>query len=122
MRFVPVRLLHGKLPIVGWRVEHAHGQDEPTGGPFPLAYCTDVSAVPPEAWPVLRGLGTLVLDALRRTRHPTHLSLDQALVVAERVGAGRTYFIHMSHDLGHASTQAELPEGVELAYDGLTLA
>jgi phosphoribosyl 1,2-cyclic phosphate phosphodiesterase len=125
MRFTPFRLLHGGLPIAGYRVEpteplrRAHGE---TGdSPFPLAYCTDVSGIPPESWRMLDGLSTLVLDALRHRRHPTHLTLDQAVQIAERVGARQTYFVHMAHDLPHEATMAELPERIALAWDGLEL-
>ena len=63
----------------------------------------------------------LVLDCLRHTRHPTHLSLDEALAVAARTGAKRTFLTHLSHELPHEATSATLPPGVELAYDGLEL-
>lgn len=120
--FTPVRLLHGRLPIVGYRVEAVGtGRSPVPPGPFPLAYCTDVSAVPPEAWGQLAGVRTLVLDALRHRHHPTHLTVSQAVSIAERIGAERTYFVHMSHDLAHEATQAELPEGMFLAHDGLVL-
>lgn len=119
MRFEPIRLLHGRLPILGWRIEPVGGSGaDPV---FPLAYCTDVSAIPPETWPRLKNLRTLVLDALRIRHHPTHLTLDQAVHIAERVGADKTYFVHMAHELGHAETEAALPEHIRLAYDGLTL-
>jgi phosphoribosyl 1,2-cyclic phosphate phosphodiesterase len=139
MRFEPIRLLHGRLPILGWRVGGEGTEaprDEGTEGgalggtstsslrasvPFPLAYCTDVSAIPPETWGRLTGLRTLVLDALRIRHHPTHLTLDQAVGIAERVAAERTYFVHMAHELGHAATEESLPETMRLAYDGLTL-
>lgn len=137
VRFTPIRLLHGRLPIVGYRIEgivpartRAGGPQRGTPGqaqaagspsPFPLAYCTDVSGIPPESYPLLKGLGTLVLDALRHRAHPTHLTLQQASSIAERVGARRTYFIHIAHDLGHEETNAALPEGLALAHDGLTL-
>lgn len=124
--FTPVRLLHGRLPIVGFRIEPAGGAGGrrgtlPGAGAFPLAFCTDVSAVPPESWGALRGVRTLVLDALRHRHHPTHLTVERAVEIAQRVGAERTYFVHMSHDLAHERTQAELPEGMFLAYDGLVL-
>ena len=119
VRFKPIDLLHGRLPVLGFRIERLDGQASP--GWLPLAYCTDVSAIPPASWADLSGLGTLVLDALRPRHHPTHFTLDQAVAVAERVGAERTYFIHMSHDLAHAETNAALPETMELACDGLTL-
>ena len=71
--------------------------------------------------PLLEGLDTLILDCLRPTPHPTHFSLPEALAVAAKVKARRTLLIHMSHDLPHAATQAGLPPGVELAYDGLVV-
>ncbi len=88
---------------------------------MPLAWCTDVSAIPPESWARLSGLRHLALDALRHRKHPTHFSLDQAVAAAERIGAARTWFIHVAHELGHAATDATLPEGVRLGYDGLVL-
>lgn len=129
LRFTPIKLLHGRLPVLGFRIEPSglkprepHGGD-PAGAssPFPLAYCTDVSAVPPESWRHFRGLKTLVLDALRHRHHPTHLTVQQAVQIAENVGAERTFFVHMAHDLGHEETEAQLPENMRLAYDGLTL-
>lgn len=119
LRVTPIRLLHGRLPILGFRLDAA---DPALNADFlPLAYCTDVSAFPPEAWARLGGLSTLVLDALRHRRHPTHMTLDQAVQVAARVGAHRTWLVHMSHDLAHEATNAGLPEGVALAHDGLVL-
>lgn len=121
LRVTPLRLLHGRLPILGFRIDAAPGAVAGDDGFLPLAYCTDVSAVPPETWAPLRGVRTLVLDALRHRRHPTHFSLDEAVSVADRIGADQTWFIHMAHDLPHAQTDADLPEGVKLAYDGLVL-
>jgi len=119
LRVTPIRLLHGRLPVLGFRI------DAPTGHPdddaFPLAYCTDVSSIPPESWEPLRDLRTLVLDALRRRHHPTHLTLDRAVEIAERVRARQTWFVHMAHDLAHEATNAELPDGMALAHDGLVL-
>lgn len=120
VRFTPIRLLHGRLPVLGFRIEAASGA-KGVPGFLPLGYCTDVSAVPPESWKLLRGVKTLVLDALRKRHHPTHFTLDQAINVAQRVEAERTWFVHMAHDLGHEATNAELPEGMQLAYDGLVL-
>lgn len=122
VRFTPVRVLHGRLPIVGFRIE-AMGASEsrPSASILPLAYLTDVSAIPPETWKELKGLRTLVLDALRHRHHPTHLTLGQAVSIAHEVDAEKTYFVHMTHDLGHAETQKDLPEGMMLAWDGLEL-
>ena len=115
VRFTPVRVLHGRLPIAGFRIEAADNSI------LPLAYLTDVSAIPPETWPQLKGVRTLVLDALRHRHHPTHLTLGQAVSIAHEVGAEKTYFVHMTHDLGHAETQQSLPKGMMLAWDGLEL-
>jgi len=108
LHVVPVPLFHGERPILGFRF-----------GSF--AYLTDCNRIPDESWPLLSGLEVLVLDALRRRPHPTHFSVDEALEVVERVTPGRTFFTHICHDLPHAATNASLPEGVELAYDGLVL-
>ncbi|MGE3107370.1 MAG: MBL fold metallo-hydrolase [Phycisphaerales bacterium] len=124
MLFTPIRLLHGRLPIVGYRIEPSAALPRaPTHEPsaFPLAYCTDVSAIPPESWKPLAGVKTLVLDALRHRKHPTHMTIEEAVNAADRIGAERTWFVHMSHDLPHAETDAALPEGMRLAYDGLVL-
>ncbi|MBX3377544.1 MAG: MBL fold metallo-hydrolase [Phycisphaeraceae bacterium] len=118
----PIRLLHGRLPILGFRFD-APPALSPAGhdSPLPLAYCTDVSGIPPETWKHLTNLNTLVLDALRHRKHPTHLTLQDAVNIADRVAARQTYFVHMSHDLAHEETNASLPESVQLAHDGLTL-
>ena len=122
VNFIPIPLLHGRLPILGWRIEPDEELLTPEAREyFPLAYCTDVSAVPPGSWRVLQGVKTLVLDALRHRAHPTHLTLDQALSIAEHVDAQHTYFVHMAHDLPHQTTQDQLPERRFLAYDRLTL-
>lgn len=116
LKITPIKLLHGKLPILGFRF------DPPTPHPhFPLAYCTDVSAIPPESFRHLRGLKTLVLDALRHRHHPTHFTLEQAVNAAGNIAAEHTYFVHMAHDLKHDETSATLPDTMHLAYDGLAL-
>ncbi len=123
----PVRLLHGALPILGWRfdvatpVASSASAGSSDAGPLPLAYCTDVNGIPPESWAPLRGLQTLVLDMLRERKHPTHFSLDEALGAASESGARRTVFTHMTHDVRHAELSARLPAGVELGYDGLRI-
>ena len=100
--------MHGKLPILGFRIND-------------VAFCTDVSDIPDESWPLLDGLDVLVIDALREKPHPTHLSLSQAIEVAERVKPRQTYFTHVSHSLDYEETNARLPAGVELSYDGLRI-
>jgi phosphoribosyl 1,2-cyclic phosphate phosphodiesterase len=108
VRVLPIRILHGKLPILGFRF-----------GTF--AYLTDCSAIPDDSWPLLDGVETLVIGALRDKPHPTHFTVDQALQAVTRIAPRRAFFTHMAHDLPHAATCARLPRGVELAYDGLTL-
>ena len=105
---VPVPVLHGQRPIFGLRF-----------GSF--AYLTDCSAIPDSSWALLEDLEVVVLDALRERPHPTHFSLAEAMDAGRRIGATRTYFTHMCHDLPHAATCAQLPTGFALAYDGLRL-
>lgn len=122
LRVTPIPLLHGRLPILGYRFDAADpALARRARGLLPMAYCTDVSGIPPETWEHLDGLETLVLDALRVRHHPTHFTLDKSVDVASRIGAGRTWFVHMSHDLPHAETNASLPGGMALAHDGLEL-
>ena len=102
----PLRLRHGVFDVLGFRIGN-------------VAYCTDTNGIPDETWPLLEGLDVLVLDCLRSNRHPTHFSIDEALAAAARVGARRTLFVHMAHDIRHAEVAATLPPGVELAVDGL---
>ena len=108
VEIVPVPLFHGTLPILGFRV-----------GDF--AYLTDCNRIPNDSWPLLDGIRVVILDALRDRPHSTHFSLSEALDVTARLRPERTYFTHICHDLPHAATCARLPDGVELAYDGLVL-
>jgi phosphoribosyl 1,2-cyclic phosphate phosphodiesterase len=103
-----VPIFHGRRTILGFRL-----------GRF--AYLTDCSAVPDSSFNLLQGLDVLVLDALRRRPHPTHLTIDDAIVLGRRIGASRTFFTHIAHDLGHVETSTALPDGMALAYDGLAL-
>jgi phosphoribosyl 1,2-cyclic phosphate phosphodiesterase len=125
LRVTPIPLLHGKLSMLGFRFDAEPGLGgarEGLGpGWLPMAYCTDLSGVPTDSWRILKGVRTLVLDALRHRRHPTHLTLGQAVSIAHEVGAERTYFVHMAHDLAHQATCDQLPEGMALAHDGLVL-
>ena len=104
----PLLVWHGSLQILGFRI-----------GEF--AYLTDASRVPPETIERIRGIGVVVLDALRQKEHPTHMSLDQAVAVANEIGAKRTLLTHMAHSVDHETTNASLPKGIELAYDGLEI-
>lgn len=107
-RIQPIRLQHGKLQVLGFRI----------GG---IAYCTDVNYIPEESWPLLDDLDVLILDCLRPQPHVTHFCLDEAIQVAERVGAKRTLFTHLSCRLEHEATNSYLPTGMEVAYDGLQI-
>ena len=102
----PVPIFHGSRPILGFRF-----------GSF--AYLTDTNRLADEAWPILEGVDTLILDALRHRAHPTHFNVAEALAVVARLEPRQTYFTHICHDLPHADTNKSLPAGVELAYDGL---
>ncbi len=102
----PIPYQHGPLEVLGFRVGD-------------IAYCPDCSLMPENSRALLRGLDVLVLDALRRRPHPTHFNLEQAVAEARRIAAERTCFTHIAHELLHAETNAELPAGMELAYDGL---
>jgi phosphoribosyl 1,2-cyclic phosphate phosphodiesterase len=86
-----------------------------------VAYCTDAKRIPPESMPLLAGLEVLILDCLRREPHVTHMSLDEAVDVARQLSAKRTLLTHMCHALEHEVTSAELPPGIDLAYDGLRI-
>lgn len=105
----PLRLQHGpRLHVLGFRIGN-------------VAYCTDTNHVPEETIDRLRGLDVLILDALRYRPHATHFGLQEAVQVAQRIGAGQTYFTHICHDMEHEATNATLPEGMQLAHDGLRL-
>lgn len=110
--WTPIRLMHGRLPIVGFRVDWA-GRS--------IAYCTDCSTIPPETLAQMRGLDILVLDGLRERAHPTHMTISRACEFAQQIDPGITYLTHIAHDHSHAELVAMLPERVEPAYDGLVL-
>jgi phosphoribosyl 1,2-cyclic phosphate phosphodiesterase len=108
LEIIPVPLFHGELPVMGFRL-----------GRF--AYCTDVSRIPKESYDLLRNLDILVLGALRHSPHPTHFTLAEAVEEAHSIKAGKTYFVHMSHELGHKSMLAQLPPNMAPAHDGLKI-
>ncbi|MEQ9207784.1 MAG: MBL fold metallo-hydrolase [Phycisphaerales bacterium] len=123
MRITPMVLMHGVQEILGFRFESEAVEDP--AGVLPLAYCTDVVEVPYSSRAYLEGaeggVRTLVLDALRHRPHSTHFTVEQAVAEAERIGASRTLFVHMTHDLAHVETTRSLREGIDLAYDGLVV-
>jgi phosphoribosyl 1,2-cyclic phosphate phosphodiesterase len=102
---LPLRFSHGPTDVFGYRFGA-------------LAYLTDVKTVPAAERAALRGLDVLVLNALFHRPHPTHLSVPEAVETARAIGAGRTYLTHLTHETSHAALLAELPPGVEPAYDG----
>lgn len=108
MQVETLEVVHGKIPVVAIRV----------GG---FAYVTDVSEIPQPAWDRLQGLETLILDAVRIKPHPNHFNFEQALDVAVRLAARKTYLTHLSHDYDHDITNQSLPRGIELAWDGLRI-
>ena len=105
VRWTPVPLWHGDMPVLGFRVGR-------------LAYCTDVSRIPDESFALLEGLDVLVLDALQYKPHVTHFNVEQAINAGRRIGARETRFTHIAHALGHEQTNAKLPERMRLAFDG----
>ncbi len=108
LRFEPIHVFHGTLPILGFRVGN-------------FAYVTDVNCIPDDSLKKLAGLDCLVIDGLRYRPHPAHFSLSEAADVSRRLEPRRTYLIHMSHDVEHEEASRLLPGGIALAYDGLVL-
>ena len=106
---IPVPLKHGpNFEVLGFRVGN-------------VAYCTDVSHIPPDSMELLRGLDTLVLDALRPEEHITHLSIAEATEVALELGARQTWFTHCSCHIDYETVNAQLPPGIAVGYDGLRI-
>lgn len=105
---LPVAVPHGNVTVFGYRIGS-------------LAYITDAKSVPDDVIETLSGSSVLVINALFRSDHPTHLSLPEAVRAATRIGAERTYLTHLTHDNFHADLEAELPRGIMPAFDGLTV-
>jgi phosphoribosyl 1,2-cyclic phosphate phosphodiesterase len=106
---VPLPVCHGDWTILGYRI-----------GPF--AYITDTNGIPDATRALLEGIDTLALDGLRvAPRHPTHFTIGEAVTVAEQIGARKTWLIHLTHEVDHATVEATLPASIRLAYDGLKL-
>lgn len=106
---LPLQVMHGALPILGFRI----GQ---------LGFITDMLTAPEETYEALRGIDTLIINGLRPNPHGSHQTIDDAIAFAQAVGARETYLIHMSHDAGlYAETSTKLPPHIHLAYDGLQI-
>lgn len=106
--FERIPVIHGRNSIAGYRFGRA-------------AYLTDMSDIPDTSFDRLRDLDVVILDALRREPHPSHSHLERSVAFAEKIGAKRTYFTHVAHELEHAEVEAELPPSIHMAYDGLSL-
>lgn len=107
----PLEIMHGSLPIYGYLIDDK------------FAYITDASYIPDETFEKIKNVEVLVLNALRKTeKHYSHFTLEEAMEIAEKVKSTQTYFTHISVSLGfHDEVQAELPDGISLAYDGLSI-
>ena len=108
MDILPIRLKHGDLPVLGFRIGNT-------------AFLTDVSTIPADSKQLLHGLETLVIDALRKEPHPTHLHVDAAVRLIHQLRPRQAYLTHMSHDLEYEALLKDLPDGIEPAYDGLNI-
>ncbi len=107
--FQPVKVLHYKLTVYGYRI-----------GDF--TYITDANYIAPEEIEKIKGSRIIVLNALRHEPHISHFNLTEAIALAKEIGAEQTYFTHASHQLGlHAELEKDLPQGMHMAYDGLVL-
>lgn len=107
---LPFQVMHDKLPILGYRFGN-------------LAYITDMKTIDEAEYAYLEGVDTLVVNALRyQPQHHSHMTVDEAVAFAKRIGAHRTYFVHMNHDVGfHEEVNKRLPAGMQLSYDGLQI-
>ncbi|MBI5236538.1 MAG: MBL fold metallo-hydrolase [Deltaproteobacteria bacterium] len=104
----PINILHGKETILGYRIGS-------------VAYLTDCSSIPEESMAALKKLDLLILGALRHKPHPTHFSIGEAIEAARKIAARRTVFTHLGHNVDYETDNAGLPQGVELAYDGMVV-
>ena len=109
VEILPIRVMHGKLPILGYRIGN-------------MAWITDMLTMPESEYRLLQGLDVLVMNALRPQPHGTHQSISEALENVKLIAPKETYFVHMSHHTGlHAEAEKELPPDVHFAYDGMVL-
>ena len=105
----PIEVMHYKLPVFGFKIDR-------------FAYITDAKTISEKEKDKIRGLDLLVLNALQKDPHISHFTLEEAIAMANELGAKQTYFTHISHKLGeHSDVEKELPDHIHLAYDGLNL-
>ncbi len=108
LTLIPVPLLHGTMDVLGYRVG-------------PLAYLTDCNDIPEGSLELLKGVEYLIIDGLRIKPHRTHFNIQQAVTMAQKIGAKQTWLTHLSHEIDHQRHEKELPVGIELAFDGQRL-
>lgn len=108
LKFVVLPLMHGNLQVLGFRIGN-------------IAYCTDTNCIPEETIELMQDLDFLILDGLREKEHKTHFNIDQAITIAQKINAKQTYLTHIAHQTKHSEIDSQLPERINLAYDGLTL-
>ena len=106
IQVIPIRVMHGKLPIVGFRIRN-------------FAFITDMKTIPEEEFNYLKGIDYLVVNGLRHKEHPSHQTIEDAIDFSRHIGSPQTWIVHMSHHiLPHDKEQQNLPDGFHLAYDG----
>jgi phosphoribosyl 1,2-cyclic phosphate phosphodiesterase len=109
IQITPIPVMHYKLPVLGFRIKD-------------FTYITDANYISEDSLKLIEGTDTLILNALQKESHISHFTLAQAVAMSQKIGARRTYFTHIAHNLGlHASVDEELPEGIALGYDGLEI-
>lgn len=108
LKVTPLPVKHNHDNVLGYKIGK-------------LAYITDCSDIPKETMELLKDVDILILDALRYKSHPKHFNINEAVEVIQNLGTKRAYLTHISHEIEHEKVNAELPEGIQLAYDGLKL-
>jgi phosphoribosyl 1,2-cyclic phosphate phosphodiesterase len=109
LSITPVQVMHAEMPVVGFRIND-------------FTYITDAKTISEEELEKVKGTKTLVLNALRYEEHYSHFTIPEAIAVAQKINAERTYFLHMNHQAGkYEDLQAQMPEGIFIAYDGLKI-
>ena len=113
LTITPVPVLHGSVETQGYRFDYPEAPS--------IAYLPDVKTIPEESWPLIENIKILIIDALHRREHPTHMNLSEAIETAQQLNAERVYLTHLSHELDVSEALSELPDHVEFAYDGLRI-